>query len=239
MGANGEQPRKLFDAGEGGAFESVKWFPDSNRLGYFRLRQSAKVDKIFETRDLSGGPPTEVSSDPRIREFHCLPKGRLIYVLEDLGSFGGLSCNFWETRIDLRTGQASGTPKRLTDWAGFCMTELNAEASGRRLSFLKFSIPRIFYVADFDAKALQLSALRRLTKGESREIPAAWTADSSSVLFADFRDGGWRVFRQRLGDDLAQPVISSFEDASEAAGAHFDSTAIAGERGLEDLLAPD
>src|SRR5205814_4554579 len=123
----------------------------------------------------------------------------------------------------LRTGQASGTPERLTDWAGFCMTELNGTADGKRLSFLKFSIPRIFYVADFDARALQLSAPSRLTKGESQEIPSAWTADSSSVLFADFRDGGWRVFRQRLDDELAQPVISSFEDASEPAARHLDN----------------
>src|SRR6185503_18199127 len=126
----------------------------------------------------------------------------------------------------------------LTEWSGFCMTELNAAANGRLLSFLKFDIPRIVYVADFDARALHLSGLRRLTKGQSREIPAAWTADSSSVLFADFRDRGWRVFRQRLGDDLAQPVISSFEDASDPAPGHFDSTAVASDKGLEDLLSP-
>jgi eukaryotic-like serine/threonine-protein kinase len=66
MTKEGEQARKLFAATEeSSGFARVTWSPDGKRVGYIKFRQvSNKLEFSIETRDLTGGPPTVVSTSP-------------------------------------------------------------------------------------------------------------------------------------------------------------------------------
>jgi hypothetical protein len=48
----------------------------------------------------------------------------------------------------------------------------------------------------------------RLTLNEGRSYPAAWTADSGAVVFGSYRDGQWKIFRQSLNENTAEPIVA-------------------------------
>jgi Tol biopolymer transport system component len=81
MGANGEEPRKIGTAGEGEFLNGVVWSPDSGRIAYERYSfGSAGIRCNIESRDLEGGQPAVVLSDPKLAAglgggFWWLPDG--------------------------------------------------------------------------------------------------------------------------------------------------------------------
>lgn len=131
----------------------VKWSPDGERLGYYAAHEKSPVSwESIETRDLRGGSSTTVVSQPvpnSTAGFSWLPDGRMIYSLADDNDTS--SCNLWEIRADPRTGKAREEPRRLTNWAGFCVSHLSVTADGKRLAFTRWSGRGSVYVADLRA----------------------------------------------------------------------------------------
>jgi len=107
------------------------------------------------------------------------------------------SCNLWATRVDARTGEPRGQPKRLTNWAGFCMDTPSATADGKRLTFRKWSWQGSVYVADLQANGKRITTPRRLTLSEGLNYPRAWTADSKAVVFRSRRNGKGGISSRR------------------------------------------
>ena len=130
----------------------------------------------------------------------------MIYSLKE--GVGENSCNYWEARIDTRTGEPREKPKRLTNWAGTCMNYDSATADGKRLAFRKWSWQGNVYVADLEANGTRLTTPRRLTLNEGRNYPVAWTPDSRAVIFASYRDDQWGVFKQRLDEGTAETIAT-------------------------------
>jgi serine/threonine protein kinase len=212
MGPDGGQARKIFEADDNGAFVSVEWSPDGQRLAYLNIHQSAgKHEEVMETRGLKGGPPIALPSATS-RDFCWLADGRLIYTLNEPNP-DSTSCNFWELRIDSRTGEPRGHPRRLTNWAGFCMDNFTATADGKRLAFHRWYHQASVYVADFEAGPSRITTPHRLTFTEGLNYPSAWTVDSKAVVFASNRDGRWKIFKQLLDQDTAETVVTGPEDA--------------------------
>ncbi len=60
-------------------------------------------------------------------------------------------------RTDARTGEPFGEPRRLTDWAGFCMDDVSVTADSKRLAFKKWSHQSTVYVADLEANRMRLT----------------------------------------------------------------------------------
>jgi dipeptidyl aminopeptidase/acylaminoacyl peptidase len=76
MDTNGDDLRKLDDAGEGNAFGFVQWSPDGNRIAYLRyVRKSGEFRRSMESRDLKGGPPATLLSDNALRSLYWLQMG--------------------------------------------------------------------------------------------------------------------------------------------------------------------
>src|SRR5207249_7992627 len=99
-------------------------------------------------------------------------------------------------------------PKRLTNWAGFCMDTTSVTADGKRLAFRRWSWQSNVYVADLEAGRTRITTPRRLTLNEGRNYPAAWTPDSKAVVFRSYRDGQWKVLKQFLGEDTSEPIAT-------------------------------
>ena len=206
MGPEGEQPRKVCETDEDSAFWRVQWSPDGQRIAYLRFHQAPEQLQVaIESRDLKGGAPSTVLSEPGIEDFRWLPDGRVIYSLDEPAPNSWM-CNFWEARIDAQRGELRGKPRRLSNWAGFCESGLSITADGRRLAFRKSLRQSSVYVADLEANGTQITSPRRLMFTEGWDFPTAWTADSKSVLFFSDRKGRGSIFKQSLEQDTSEPI---------------------------------
>jgi len=210
MGSDGYHARKLYEAGENSVFGGLYWSPDGQRILYDQID---KVDQRLFTRDLKGGTPVAIlSSDQakRLNDFLWLPDGRVIYALWETVPEEG-TCNYWQIRIDLRSGKPVEESRRITNWAGFCVGGTNATADSKRLAFLEWRAHTNVYVADLQSNGTSITTPTRLTLDEGWNEPLGWTPDGNAVLFFSRRNGQTEIFRQSLGKDTAEPVVTANE----------------------------
>jgi len=206
MRPDGEEARKLYESDENSGFTGAEWSPDGQRLAFNLGRVVGnKFEWQVVSRDLEGGPA--IAAIPTPWDWSWSPDGRIIYSLDEPGP-PGASCNFWARRIDSRTGKPLESPKRLTNWTGFCMTSPSPTADGKRLAFRRFSSEGGVYVAGLGPKNILKDVPRRLTLSEGPHYPIAWTADSKTVLFEAYRDGRWQIFKQSLDENTAEPIVT-------------------------------
>jgi serine/threonine protein kinase/DNA-binding winged helix-turn-helix (wHTH) protein/Tol biopolymer transport system component len=224
MGPNGEEPRKVVATNEGGSFNWVVWSPDSRRIAYERSRfvpEGWQGD--IESRDLKGGQPAVLLSDPNLANesaqgglggISWLAGGRLIYSLAEGGQLrqgpAPSNTNLWEINVDFGRSHAAGKPMRITDWAGFLLAGPSAAADGKRLVFARVSEQSDVYVGDLEAGGPRLNTPpRRLTLDERDDFPQAWTPDSKTILFDSQRSGSNDIYKQALDQDSAEPFVAS------------------------------
>ena len=223
MGANGEDPHKIITAGEGESLLNVVWSPNSRRIAYERLRWGpAAAQCSIESRDLNGGQPAVVVSDPKLTTgfgggFWWLADERLIYSLGEAAEpnpgttapgAGATDTNLWEIRADAGSGRPTGKPRRITSWADFSLVGPNATTEGKRLVFSRVSAQTDVYVGDLEARGTHLRAPpRRLTLDERNDWPTAWTPDSRAIIFFSDRSGNYGIYKQPLDQDSAEPLV--------------------------------
>ncbi len=207
MEPNGEGARKLYEADPGGAISGLYWFPGGQRVAYIRTDKSGDT---AVSRDLKGGPLTTIfppSVMSQISDSAWLPDGRLIYTVGDYLS----GCNYWEMRLDARTGVPVGGKRRLTNWTGFCMYSSTATADGKRLAFVKQTLRFTGYLTDLEAGGTRIANTRHFTLTDSRDFPADWTADGKSVIVLSDRTGPWGIYKQLLNAETAEPLVTGTE----------------------------
>lgn len=211
MDPSGGQARKLIDTDENSSIGAFDWSPDSQRGLYIRTDSSG--DSLL-SRNIHGGPGVTVLTSSEIPRFGrsdpaWLPDGRLIYQLAEPSS-GTTSteeaCNFWAMRLDVHTGKVIQKPTRLTNWTGFCASEANASADGKRLAFLRGTNRGTVYVADIEAGGMRLRNLRHFTLDESNNAAQDWTNDSKSVVFTSDRTGQFAIYKQSLDEDTPELI---------------------------------
>jgi len=202
----GGQPRLLASAEPGYMFTWVAWSPDGRRVAY--LKRSKQEDEFsVESRDATSGQGSVILSDPRLRSFCWARDGRIVYArLEPPPS--ETSSNLWEIQTDLRTGQARGKPRRLTNWGGFLFGYLGISADGRRVSFVRWRYQSDVYLGELESNGARLSRPRRLTLDERIDWPGGWMRDGQTVLFYSDRNGDLDIFRQAVTGGAAETVVT-------------------------------
>jgi len=75
------------------------------------------------------------------------------------------------------------------------------------------------YVADLQTGGSRLTNPTRLTLDEGWNNPFAWTADGKAVVFSSTRNGASAIFKQSLGQDVAEPFIIPKENEDLQFGA--------------------
>ena len=226
MDRNGEHPRKICEGEERTSFRAVQWSSDGQRIAYISSRLiDGKNQSAIESRDVNGGPAVEMLSGATtqqvsqliegLRDLNWLPDGRLIYVGGD-PDIHGLSCNLWEARVDLQTGKIISPPERLTNWAGFCVSDLTLTTNGKKLAFDRSSDLWTVFAGDFDSARTQLSQPKKLTFTEDLSSPSGWSSDSSAVFIRSNREGTWGIYKQSLDGSAAQPIVTRLPDVSRS-----------------------
>lgn len=217
MHPNGEHPRKVLGTDENSHVANVKWSPDGKRVAFLKEhRRGDQIEVSLESVDLAGRTPiTLLSGIPLWAGYAWLPDWRLIYSVA-APDINGLTCNFWEVRVDSRTGKPISKPESLTDWAGSCTGELSVTSDGKRAIFNKWWAQLNVYVADLASGRTKLSTPRRLTLSSGREHPVGWTQDSKAIVFVSNSNGTWGIFKQQEGEEAAHVVLKRLESSVQA-----------------------
>ncbi|MGA7414123.1 MAG: protein kinase, partial [Bryobacteraceae bacterium] len=206
MGPEGEDPRRLVGTDGDSGLASFAWSPNGQRVAYIRLRRRTGEISL-ESRDLIGGQPVLIVSDPRLSgpccgQFRWLPDGRIIYTMNEAPPNTGDN-NFWEVQVD-GSGKPRSKPRRITNWAGSSESDLRVTADGRHLAFSKRAVHNIVYVGDLEADGTRLKGSRRLTLTDDNSVASDWTFDSRAVLLTSDRNGRWEIFKQGLEEESAE-----------------------------------
>jgi serine/threonine protein kinase/Tol biopolymer transport system component len=216
MDSQGNNPQKVLALGETEWLHSVHWSPGGHRLAYIREQRTAvRSLSSIETCDLKGAGCTVVvfaDRDLSLSNFCWLPDGRIIYSRQESPSSSD-DDNLWQIGIDTDTGEPTGKPKRITQWAGSNLGGLSASADGKRLVLQKVTAQGQIYLGELAAGGTRMNPPRRLTKDEADDYPTAWTADSKAVLFQSNRNGTMGIFKQGINQDTAETVVTGPEDA--------------------------
>jgi Tol biopolymer transport system component len=206
MATNGEDARKLVTVGEHSGVGRVAWSSDGQRIAYQRFHWEAdKFEISVESCDLNGSQCVVILSDPELIDFWWGPEGRLIYSRSDPQP-NEKDSNLWEIRIDPRTAERSGEPRRITNWADFSFQYFTGTSDGKRLAFMKSSVEFDVYVGQLERKGTGLKTPRRLTLDDHDDLPFGWTPDSKAVIFMSNRNGPIGLFKQALDRDSADAI---------------------------------
>jgi len=211
MGSDGSRVRRLYESGEKSVFGALYWSPDGQRTMYETFDNTGPG---LVTRDLKGGPPVAIlaaAQAKRLNDFLWLPDGRVIYALWETDSKEDGTCNYWQIRIDSRSGEPVEKPRRITNWAGFCAAASSVTADSKRLAFLEWRPHTNVYVADLQSNGTRITTPTRLTLDDGWNEPLGWTPDGKAVVFFSGRNGRTEIFRQSLGQDTAEPVVTAKE----------------------------
>src|ERR1700730_4708718 len=204
MWPDGEHAKKLVETDNSG-FQRVQWSPDGHRLAYVKRAQAGQRRVSIVSQDLKDGLSTTTVSQPGLEDFLWLPDGRMIYSIAEAPPNQEI-CNYWQLRIDPKSGEPIEKPRRLTNETRACLTTASVTADGKRLAFRKFSSERSVDVADLDSSGTRISHPRRLTMNDGEYAPTAWGADSRTVIFWSGSNGQSGIFKQSLDRDTAEPL---------------------------------
>ena len=212
MDPQGEEPHRLVAGSEDDGFFWAAWSPDGRRVAYQRYHRTPdKLECSIETRDLKGGQPTLVLSDPRLCDtdikFLWFPGGRFVYFMAEPERVRR-EMNLWEVRVDTRTGEPVSKPRRITNWAEALVIGISGTSDGKQLAVSKFSAQADVYVGELEASGHGLKQPRRLTLDEHNDYPGAWMPDNKAVLFWSDRNGTWDIFKQALDQEAAELVVT-------------------------------
>ena len=207
MDAAGDQSKKLFATDQQSWMRYARWSSDGQRLAYVHVHETPGRNSTLESRPLHGGDPVVIIPNANaVHDFIWASDGSIIYGLEERA---GNACNYWKLKVNSETGQPEGQPHRITNWAGFCLDATSATADGKRLAFTEVANRGSIYVAEMQNGAAGITSPVRLSLMDAPNRLFGWTKDSKCVLFSSARGHTFGLYKQALGSDVADAILSS------------------------------
>jgi eukaryotic-like serine/threonine-protein kinase len=205
---NGAPPRVLMHATKEHFIGAANWSVDGNRILF--VTDGSAIERV----SLGGGPRSTLFRADKGQEIADLievPKRGMVAILTRPGpvtqSRAAPEVSLWRLHTDIN-GSLLDAPHQVTEWRQEDLEQLSASSDGQRLAFLSTVGQFDVYVAGFDPRIGLTGAPTRFTLDDRDDGAEAWTPDSTAVLFASSRNGTLDIFKQRLGSDVAEPVVS-------------------------------
>jgi len=218
MHPDGSGARKLWEAQPDTAFYGAEFSPDAKRLGYVLSRQlQDKNELTIQSRPIDGGPPVTAVWALTLIDWSWAPDGRIITSLSDSHDTRANTCNFWQTRINGRTGQPTSKTIPLTNWSGFCVDAPSVSSDSKRLTFRRTSIHSGIYMAEVNPDSSGIGGLKPFSVIDALDIPAAWTRDGRALLFVSDRNGKREIWKQAVGESNPTLLATNIDDGTWAA----------------------
>jgi Tol biopolymer transport system component len=145
-----------------------------------------------------------------------LPDGRLVYRTGD--DAVDVAGNLWQVRLDLQRN-TFGKPQRVTEFTGIAVNPTSVTSDGKKLVIYEWRPHSNVFVGDLQAGGTRITTPTRFSLDEQWNNPLAWTADSKAILFYSSRTGVVGIYKQPLGQDTAEPLVT------EKKGQRLDNTA--------------
>lgn len=185
-----------------GPISALTWSADGQRLFFTTGPEIHQVD-------VSGGTSARVATitgtDASVGALAQVRDGRLIIATMVSGVDG---FQLWQLPLSLETGAATGEMRRITSATGGDPDQLSVTDDGKHVVHQHARYQTDVYIADLVTTRPHLGTLRRLTMDERNDSPFAWVPDSSAVLFTSDRNGSMDIFKQSLGSDVAEPLVT-------------------------------
>ena len=224
--AKGNEPRRVASAPPRARYARIAWATDNDRVVVSGWRQTDDGNVGFleshgvvdhNTYTLVEGTEYAATVDAGL---WSAPKGRILYSKSEPTPHES-DTNLWELRINLRSGERVGKPRRLTDWAGTSLQAPSVTYNGTKLVILKEHARTDVLVGDLvagGAGGVTLEGVRPLTKESGDAVPTGWRPDGSSVLFTTNRNGTSDVYEQSLStraSAAAAVAVASLPDEED------------------------
>ncbi len=215
MGPNGESPASVVEGGEGDSFWELAWSADGERLLFGRWHSGPGArGHTIESINWKDRASVVVVSDVRLFQswrgalpFCWTPDGRLIYALREMPP-NEASSNLWAVEIDAASGEAAGTPTRLTQLNGYNFKDISLTRNGRHLSYLLEQNQSDVYFGELRNGGALLTNARRLTLDDRDDRPSGWMRDSQEILFRSNRGGNWSLLKQDIHGTTAEALTA-------------------------------
>ena len=139
MGVQGEEPHTLVARSQDASPYRAVWSPDGQRVAYDIFRHTPHGNEhSIESRDLKGGQPSVIVSDPEtaVFSFWWFSNGYFVYSKAE-PTLGPDRANLWEVQVDPSTGAPAGAPRQITHWEEGYANYLNGTADGKQLAVTK------------------------------------------------------------------------------------------------------
>lgn len=217
MSPNGEEPTRLLVAAPGEDLSELNWSPNGRWLGYKRTIRQAGTS-ILEARVPGAVDAAKIFESPNLQGFCWLSPS--IIVLNLWETPDQPTSNLWQLGVDPKSMQAVGSPRRLTNWAGFAVGHevISASEDGRRLAITKEVDQSDIFIGELAGRGSTLRDVRRFTSDERVDWPGGWTPDSRSLLFQSDRPGRMSIFRGRASSIESTNPETLVADQSENRG---------------------
>ena len=199
VGADGEQPRKLYD----GDATLPNWSPSGQRIAFSQRGANDQRRITIATIAAAGGPSQIVPTGTTDIDWNPVwsPDGRLIYY----GSNRGGSMNLWRVAVDEASGAARGEPEPITTPAPF-VAHIAIARDGKRLAYSSILETQNIQRLPFDPE-----------KGEAAGPPINVTTGTRLWSSPDpSPDGQWVVFYSHF-----QPEGDLYVIKADGSGAGF------------------
>jgi eukaryotic-like serine/threonine-protein kinase len=211
MEPGGEQPRGILSVPEEDRVLGLAWSPDGRHLAYARAHDAiAKSERTIDYCNIDGAERRTLVSESSLESDLAFLDDRLIYTRSE-PSPRQTDANLWEIRLDPRTGQTGGKPRRISNWSGFSVFGLTVTPDGKHLAFLKGQEQADVYVADVKPGRPRPANVRRLTFDDRNDFPFDWTPDSKGIIFVSDRNGPRDIFKQGFDQREAEAVVTDPE----------------------------
>jgi len=201
--AKGGEPRRVATAAPHARYARLTWATDNDRIVVSGWKQDGDGNVGFieshgvldhRIYTLVDGPELAATADAGI---WGAPKGRIVYCMAEAPP-NDTDTNLWEVRVNLRSGEREGKPRRITEWAGTALLSPTVTYNGTKLVVLKSHARTDVLVGELGAGGTTLNGVRALTKGDGDAVPTGWRPDGSSVLFETNKNGTSDAYEQSL-----------------------------------------